>query len=671
MIVNRLARWTLPLLAAALAAALLATSRGESAPAAQATTASVLFVGNNWDGTADIVDPKTFEKLGHFNVVPDLEERMNEIYTDPERLGYFLAIRQLIGEGNDQFVDDMFSSHDGRYVFVSRPSLADVVGIDLNTKQIVWRFQMEGQRADHMGVSPDGTRLLVSDSTANKVHELDTATGKKVGEFPSGDSPHESNYSADGKRIFHASIGLVYTPTDQPVADSSKGDRWFQIVESGTNKILQRWDVGQLMRENGFGDGYSSAVRPMAIAPDEKIAYLQLSFLHGFIVFDLANGKPLKVVDLPKKTTEPRENYLLDSAHHGLSINPAGTKLCAAGTMDGYAALVSTKDFSYKLFDGVDKPYWSTNSGDGRYCFVSASGTDKVVVLDYETEQRVAEIPVGDHPQRMRMGVIRSEYLGRSIRPAPSRPAKKLAGLQVRRARVRDGRLSMRLKVRRGVTGSLDGPLRRAHVQGPHPAQPLVDGARPDLRPARGPAPHLPRQRARRARPPARRAPRLGAEADPYDDRRRGPAHRPRHGQPARPRCRPRGRDLPGRGQPPPDADLQRADPPRPLGGRPPPAADPRRRAGRPAHGHLHRQREAPRDRRTDRRGAAPLTPGARSSAQDGCRWTGEWRSSALDACTPYGCSAPLSCSARSPCTSSPFATPPRCSSRASAGTGS
>jgi YVTN family beta-propeller protein len=455
VILNRPARWA----CVALAASLLGASTAAASPATEAQpagTTSVLFVGNNWDGTADVIDPKTFQKVAHFNVVPDLEERMNEIYTNPVRLGYFLAIRQLIGEGNDQFVDDMFSSHDGRFVFVSRPSLADVVAIDLKAKQIAWRFPMEGQRSDHMAISPDRTRLLVSDSTANKVQELDTATGKKVGEFPSGDTPHESNYSADGTRIFHASIGTVYTPTDEPAMDTSKGERVFQIVQAGTNRILQRWDIGQLLRDNGFGD-YSSAVRPMAISPDEKTAYLQLSFLHGFVVFDLVNGKPLKVVDLPKVTTEPRENYLLDSAHHGLSINPSGTKLCAAGTMDGYAALISTKDFTYKLFDGVDKPYWSTNSGDGRYCFVSASGADKVVVLDYAAEKRVAEIPVGDHPQRMRMGLIRSEYVGRSLQPSPARPAKALAGLQVRRAVLRNGRLRLTLRVRRGATGRIAG----------------------------------------------------------------------------------------------------------------------------------------------------------------------------------------------------------------------
>ena len=92
---------------------------------------------------------------------------------------------------------------------------------------------VDGYRADHMGVSPDGTRLLVSDSTAGKVHELDLRTGTKLREFDSGDTPHESNYTRDGSRIFHASIGTVYTPTDDPSLDASKGQRFFQVVIRG------------------------------------------------------------------------------------------------------------------------------------------------------------------------------------------------------------------------------------------------------------------------------------------------------------------------------------------------------------------------------------------------------------------------------------------------------
>ncbi|MFL5839828.1 MAG: YncE family protein, partial [Thermoleophilaceae bacterium] len=179
-------------------------------------TRPILTVGNNWDGTADLIDPLTFKRLARINIVPDLPERMTEIASSPVSLGYFLAIRQLIGEGHDQFVDDAFTSHDGRFLYVSRPSLADVVAISFETKKIVWRTKVEGNRADHMAISPDGRVLLVSASTARKVHAIDTATGKITGSFESGDSPHENNFSRDGSKIFHASIGLVYTPLDHP-----------------------------------------------------------------------------------------------------------------------------------------------------------------------------------------------------------------------------------------------------------------------------------------------------------------------------------------------------------------------------------------------------------------------------------------------------------------------
>jgi YVTN family beta-propeller protein len=120
---------------------------------------------------------------------------MAEIQSDPERLAYFLAIRQAVGEGHDQFVDDMFSSHDGWVLYVSRPSLADVIALNLRTQKIIWRTKVDGTRADHMAISPDGRHVLVSASTAKVVNVIDTKTGEIVARIPSGDQPHESNFS--------------------------------------------------------------------------------------------------------------------------------------------------------------------------------------------------------------------------------------------------------------------------------------------------------------------------------------------------------------------------------------------------------------------------------------------------------------------------------------------
>ena len=138
-------------------------------------------------------------------------------------------------------MDDAFTTHDGRLLIVSRPSFKDVVGINLATRRIAWRFQVDGYRSDHMAISPDGRVVVVSASTGNVVHALDTRTGKEVGRFPSGDSPHENNYSADGSRIFHASIGLVYTPADEPALDATKGERYFQVVDAATSASSSAW----------------------------------------------------------------------------------------------------------------------------------------------------------------------------------------------------------------------------------------------------------------------------------------------------------------------------------------------------------------------------------------------------------------------------------------------
>jgi hypothetical protein len=406
-------------------------------PSASETQRAV-FVGNNWEGTADILtfSPETgqFTPIARLNIIPDIDERMQEILTNPERLAFFLGIRMAVGEGNDQFVDDMYSSNDGRLLVVSRPSLADVVGIDIASGQIVWRFRVDGQRSDHMALSPDGRNVAVSASTGNVVHILDVQTGQEVWRFPSGDSPHENTYSADGSRIFHASIGRVYTPTDQHVLSPSKGMEFFQIVDAkgrDRGEMIRRIEnMGQKIEDdtcapdavaNECYRDMSSAVRPMALSPDERFIYFQVSFFHGFFEYDVERNKVLRVAELPDFYGGPRETYVLDSAHHGIAMNDAGTKLCVAGTMSDYAAIVSRsnfQDFSIIQKDQGARSYWSTSSDDGEHCFVSWSGLDSVAAIDYETEQVVDEIAVGNpndgrraHPQRVRTGNVRTDWL--------------------------------------------------------------------------------------------------------------------------------------------------------------------------------------------------------------------------------------------------------------------
>jgi DNA-binding beta-propeller fold protein YncE len=287
------------------------------------------------------------------------------------------------------------------------------VAIDVKTGKIAWRVKVDGYRADHMALSPDGRRLLVSASTARSVNVIDTRRGRIVERFPSGDQPHENNFSRDGRLIFHASIGSVYTGFDDPSEDATKGERVFEIVDARTYEVKRRIVMGPKLAEFGRAD-MSSAVRPMAITPDERFVYFQLSFFFGIVQYDLRADKVVAVLDLPLGAAAglDRTDYLLDSAHHGLAMNPKGTKLCVAGTMSKYAAIVTRKPFRLQRTVRVgDVPYWSHSSEDGKYCFVSVAGEDEVAVISWKTGRQVARIEVGDHPQRMRAGTIRSALL--------------------------------------------------------------------------------------------------------------------------------------------------------------------------------------------------------------------------------------------------------------------
>ncbi len=366
----------------------------------------VIFVGNNWQGTITVIALDGYKKVGVIDGTPDKLARLKAIREQFIGRLFFYGVRNLVGEGHDQFVDDMYSSMDGKRLIVSRPSFADVVAIDTLSGDIIWRFAVDGFRSDHMALSPDGKYVAVSASTGDKVHIIDIMTGKEHASFPSGDSPHENIYSKDGKHLFHASIGNVFSPFDFDGGGFLKGKRVFQVVDTDGYRITEQFDMRDKLDSAGLHN-ISPAVRPMAHTSDENYFYFQLSFLHGLVEYHRPSGKITRKIDLPKVTTLPRTQYVNDSAHHGLAISADDSMLCVAGTMDDYAAIVDIASQQYTLLTDLGKkPYWVVTDKTGEHCFVSWSETDQVSVINYRQAKEVARIDVGDHPQRVREGVL-------------------------------------------------------------------------------------------------------------------------------------------------------------------------------------------------------------------------------------------------------------------------
>ncbi|MFB6522391.1 YncE family protein [Streptomyces sp. NPDC056401] len=421
-------RRALPALAAVAALALAALAAGPvpaagaglptTAGAAAAGPREVLFVGNNWEGTADVLaSTGNLAKVGRINMVPDKEERLREIYLNPVKLAYFLGVRATAGEGHDQFVDDMYTTPDGSAVVASRPSFADVVSIDVRTGRINWRFPVAGYRADHMAVSPDGTRVAVSASTANTVHVLDIASGRQAGSFATGDKPHENTFTRDGRFLWNSSIGDVTSALDAPWLDWTKGDRRITVADAQTLRPVRVIDMRARLDAFGRSD-LSDAVRPMSFTPDESKLYFQVSFFNGFVEYDVAADRIARIKTLPVNpaTSSDRTTWVNDSRHHGMSMSPDGSKLCIAGTMDDYATVVDRVTLEQGPLVPAAKPYWATVDGDGTGCVISESGADQVTAIDFATGAKRVSVPVGDHPQRVRLGHVPADWTGPAAR---------------------------------------------------------------------------------------------------------------------------------------------------------------------------------------------------------------------------------------------------------------
>jgi DNA-binding beta-propeller fold protein YncE len=375
------------------------------------TTRDVLLVGNSVAGTVSFIDEHTFDNLGSVDVIPDLQDRLAEINADPARqLAYQVilkdqTLKHFEPDGGQRFVDDVFVSPDGNTLYVSRSNLGDVAAFDLSSDGVpmLWHTRVDGYKADHAALSPDGSKLVVSATTADVADILDAKTGNLTGSFATGHYPHQNDFTADSQRIYNGSIGDVNLPYSQ---DSQKGVRQITVYDTSTQQVVKTY-------------AFTEGVRPTVVTTDEKTGYLQLSYLNGLAKYDLTTSSITTTLTEPlsafAQTNYPtQDDYPHDSAHHGLALSGDGTKLCDCGTIDDTVSIVATDTMSVVTTIDVGLiPYWATTSLDGNTCFVSLSGDNGVSVVSYATGQEVKRVPVGWFPQRSRLGKVPASVIAR------------------------------------------------------------------------------------------------------------------------------------------------------------------------------------------------------------------------------------------------------------------
>ena len=322
------------------------------------------IVANNKMGSLTIIDPTSL-KIEREIAVSN---------------AFWASNQDKMGEING-LADDVAVLPDGDTVVMSRPYFSDVAFASLSTGEILRRIPIEGT-PDHFGLAPDGKRLFVSVRGAPEecLAVIDTEKQEMIDCVFTWYGPHGVHFNKDGSRVFSGSILI---------------DRMTEI----DTKTLEVVHIHE----------FSEGVRPFHLIDNDKKMLLQLSRLHGFVVYDMESRRVQQTVHLPARN--PTQATFPHTAHHGVSVAGDETSICIAGTVSHYTAILDYPTFNVKsMIDVGEEPSWTINSSDGTRCYVSSRRGDSVSVIDYASGELVKTIDLGKgrYPQRMWAGPVRT-----------------------------------------------------------------------------------------------------------------------------------------------------------------------------------------------------------------------------------------------------------------------
>jgi DNA-binding beta-propeller fold protein YncE len=349
----------------------------------------IFFVSNVVDGSVSLITAGEGLLVATMDIVPD--GRRVGFLRDPLQ---WLAQPFAEARGGLNFAQDTDLSRDGTVLFVSRGFLGDVAAFDIGTGALLWRTPVAGVRADHMTLSPGGSRLYVSALLygGNVVEVLDSASGAKLGEFATGPWPHDVHTSTDGARVYAASLGDMQKPA--PERDLDPHAYSVTVVNART-----------LEREHIYN--FSAGVRPFALTADGDRLYAQLSNAHAVVARDLYTGTSIGRLELPVAAGVTEADWDFDAPHHGLALSPDEQTLCLAGRASDYAALVDAEGLHLIITVPVgDAPSWAVFNAAGDICALANTRSDDVSLVSVADAVEISRIAVGRAPKHITVGRV-------------------------------------------------------------------------------------------------------------------------------------------------------------------------------------------------------------------------------------------------------------------------
>jgi YVTN family beta-propeller protein len=330
---------------------LLAGCRSSQPPAPQAaepapSNAGRVYVTNEVGGDMTVIDAGTNRVLMS---IP-LGKRPRGIHPSPDHNTLYVALSGTPIAGPD--VDESTlppSDHS-----------ADGIGVfDVGQKKIV-RTIPGGSDPENFDVSPDGSRIYISNEDTSAVSIVDTTTGA-LKSLPVGAQPE----------------GVKVAPNNKFVYITSEETSQIFVLDPAAEKILGSFKVGHRPRS-------------VAFTPDSKTAYINAENDGTVVVVDTAHRKITHTIQLGTPGQVKPMAVLL---------SPDATRLYVSTGRGKKVFIIDTSNNT--VLNSVEvgpRPWGIALSPDAKTLYTANGPSNDVSVVDLSTATVKQKIPVGKSP---------------------------------------------------------------------------------------------------------------------------------------------------------------------------------------------------------------------------------------------------------------------------------
>lgn len=256
---------------------------------------------------------------------------------------------------------------------------AGVSVIDLASMQVIKQIDVKGEAPRGLGITEDGTKLIVATRENGSISVIDTATGEVSQQIEIGKNPEFVRVSGNYAYISSEPSAKGGPPpkpgtaTEEDNDDEDAEPARIAVVDLTQGKKVREIIGGPETEGIEFSaDGTNLVITNEA---DNTVT------VHG-----IEDGKLLKTIKTHEYGDRPR----------GIKVSPDGNTYIA--TLEyGNKFMVLDKDFNFlRTVETGQTPYGISFDRKGEHIYVAANKEKALQVFDAKTYEKIKDIPTGN-----------------------------------------------------------------------------------------------------------------------------------------------------------------------------------------------------------------------------------------------------------------------------------